>query len=162
MSGGKKRILESDLQGAFGKWIKYGGGASWTGNCCYHKISDSALGFKPFDCFVLGIEDSTVLGELGFGSAGIELKMSCMGSRIGFTEIKSHQSNYLAKSETEGSGGLYCFGYDVGGKKTEAVRCFILEVDSVVEYMEGKARGSFSVEWARDNCLYEVKGLKVK
>ena len=149
------------MQRKFGRWLRYEGGASYrsNGQCLYHKISDSALGFKPLDCFVLGIKEGTVLGEMGYCACAFELKIASKaskGSRIAFSALEEHQTESLSRSDVEGCGAFYVFGF----YGDEGLRAYLIEVDDVIDYVESKGRGSFTSDWCEGVCVYKVEGLK--
>jgi len=108
-------MREDQLQGRFPKGLLYEGGASFRnggGLALVHKISDSALGFKPFDCFVLGVKDGSFLGGLGFVACAFELKMADKRGRVPYSVLKEHQVRSLEKAKGRGCGAFFVFGFE--------------------------------------------------
>jgi hypothetical protein len=162
-----KSLSEADLQGRFGKWLRYGGGASYrsNGGCLYHKLNDSALGFVPFDCFVLGIKEGSFLGEMGLVACGFELKMGREGGTVPYSEVKESQLDSLRKCKAGGvegrSDGFLVMGFqeDIGVsgdglRQFGGLEVYMLDIEVVEGEMlredGSRKRGSFSVMDCRE------------
>ena len=196
-------MLESEMQKRFTRWLRYDGGASFRDGSCadicggdeqwrrsgvrgerlalVHKISDSGIGFKPFDCFVLGIWKNSFFGSLGYVAVGCELKVSRESvknsPRIVFSQFQVHQTISLLKSDLGASGGFYVLGFcGVGSDGRERLRAFVVHAFAIAMYLmaEGGKRGrSLTLEECegraveagkhsgacngRCGCFYEIK-----
>lgn len=111
----RRSMKEADLQTRFSKWLRAGGGL-------VHKISDSAIGFKPFDCFVLGADAGGWLGQRGYVGGGFELKVARQSGKTPRGSIKrsqvmgkyEHQMASLMRGRGEGLLMAYVLGFAEG------------------------------------------------
>lgn len=139
---------ESHFQSWFTKWLKRGGGASRSSSACVHKISDSGVGVKPFDCFVFGVEEDSFLGRFEVEAVAFELKLS-KTETIPFSELltgtRAGQLTALLKCKR---GGFYAFAF----KDSESV--YLVHASDVEQelihrgLLTGTVRGGLTRAWA--------------